>query len=130
MLRIAEHVAVYSVVAAAIWWQLYIDGEATTALLMSAVATALLVLMLANEIHSARKATEERREAEHGQKAAIEAERLRKSVYDLCAALRLGFDICESCWALHPDKATKELDRLRAAVGQFVAIELSTPASN
>jgi len=130
MLRIAEHAAVYSVAGAAIWLQLYTGAEAKAALILAATATVLLVLLLANEIHSARKATEERREAERGQKAAIEAERLRRSIYDLCAGLRLGFDICESCWTTHPDKAARELDRLRAAVGQFVAMELGTPASN
>jgi hypothetical protein len=130
MLRIVEHVTVYSAVAATIWWHLYIEAEARIGLIVAALATALLAGLLVNEMEQIHRANEERREAERGHQAAVEAERLRRSAYDLCAGLRLGFDICENCWTCQPDKAARELDRLRAAVGQFVAIELGTPASH
>lgn len=130
MLRIAEHVVVYSVVGATMWWQLHVHAEEPIGSPVVALATGLLALLLAREIVSARREARERRNAEGGRAAVIEAERLRQSAYDLCAGLRLGFDICEDCWAWHPDKASKELDRLRAAVGQFVRTELATPASN
>jgi hypothetical protein len=127
---VVEHVAVYAVVAATIWWRLYIRTEPPVVLTAAALATGLLAALAVREIALARTAARERREAESGRTAVVEAERLRQRAYDLCAGLRLGFDICEHCWVRHPDQAARELDRLRAAVGQFVSVELGSPAGN
>ena len=130
MLRIAEHLAVYSAVAGIIWWDLFgppADHQLSAAAALTAIG--LLALLLLREVLLARHAACERREAENGRAAVVEAERLRRRAYDLCAGLRLGFDICEQCWVRHPDQAARELDRLRAAVGQFVVCELGLPVS-
>lgn len=124
MLRIVERLAVYGVVAGSLWWRL--GGRAgDTAAIIAALATGLLVALTILDIQWLIGSARERREAAAGAKALLEAERLRRRAYDLCACLRLGFEICEDCWAWHPERATRELDRLRAAVGQFVSVDLS-----
>jgi len=130
VLRVVEHSTVYAVVAATIWWQLHIRAEAPIVLAVAALATGLLAALAVREIVLAGAAARERREAESGRAAIAEAERLRERAYDLCAGLRLGFDICEQCWVRHPDQAARELDRLRSAVGQFVSVDLGSPAGN
>lgn len=130
MLRVVEHSTAYAVVAATIWWQVYIRTEARIVWLVAALATVALAALATREFVVARAAARQGREAESGRAAVIEAERLRQRAYDLCAGLRLGFDICEQCWVRHPDQAARELDRLRAAVGQFVSLELSSPAGS
>jgi hypothetical protein len=130
MLRIAERVAVYTVVGLTIWWQLYIGAQYEVVLVVAALATVALAALLVIDARWMIAAIGDRREAARSHEVAAEAERLRRSAYNLCAGLRLGFDICEECWTRHPDKAVRELDRLRAAVGQFVSMELDAPLSN
>jgi hypothetical protein len=125
MLRIAERVAVYTVVALTIWWQLYIGAQHHVVLVVAALATAALAALLVIDARWMIAAIRDRREAARSHAVVVEAERLRRSAYNLCAGLRLGFDICEECWTRHPDQAVRELDRLRAAVGQFMSMELS-----
>ncbi len=125
MLRIVEHLTVYSLVVAALWWKLHGQSAGRgVSPVLAAVATALLAALLAADVQWLIAARRERRQAEASARAVIEAERLRRRAYDLCASLRLGFDICENCWAWRPDRATRELDRLRAAVGQFLRVDL------
>ena len=130
MLRITERLAVYTVVAMTIWWQLYIGAEPQVVLVVAALATVALAALLVIDARWMIAAMRDRREAASSHKIVAEAEQLRRSAYNLCAGLRLGFDICEECWTRHPDKAVRELDRLRAAVGQFVSVELGAPLSN
>jgi hypothetical protein len=130
VVHIIEQLAVYAVVAATIWWQLCVRTEPWIVWAAAAVTTGLLALLSVREVHHARHTAREQREAESGRAAVAAAERLRQRTYDLCAGLRLGFDICEECWVRHPDQAIRELDRLRAAVGQFVSMELGSPVSN
>lgn len=131
MLRIVEHVTVYIGVAAIMWWELYGPGKAghmsVTAI---ALIAGLIAVLLVREMGWRVAAARELREEASRHEAVVEAERLRRRAYDLCASLRLGFEICEGCWAWHPDRAVRELDRLRAAVGQFVAVDLGAPAGN
>jgi hypothetical protein len=124
MLRIAEHLAAYTAVTAAIWQLCHQQGAPQVATALAALSTVLLVILVLMDAEWLLGAARERREAAASAQAVIEAERLRRRAYDLCASLRLGFDICEGCWAWHPDRATRELDRLRAAVGQFVSTDL------
>ncbi|HUT76008.1 MAG TPA: hypothetical protein VM221_14370 [Armatimonadota bacterium] len=124
MRRIMEHLAAYSVVATVIWVEL--SGHAAGGRLSLVIAALATVVLLALDIEWIAGATQERREAAAHARAVVESERLRRRAYDLCASLRLGFDICEDCWAWHPERATRELDRLRAAVGQFLSADLST----
>jgi hypothetical protein len=120
-----EHLAAYSVVATVIWVEL--SGHAAggrLSLVIAALATVVLLALLVLDIEWIAGATQERREATAHARAVVESERLRRRAYDLCASLRLGFNICEDCWAWHPERATRELDRLRAAVGQFLSADL------
>jgi hypothetical protein len=121
MLRVIEHLAVYGVVVAVLWRLSLGRSEPMT---LALAAPALLLLLLAQEIRWTAMAAQDRRDAQRARQVVADAERLRRRIYNLCAGLRLGFEICEGCWMWQPDRAAKELDRLRAEVGQFVSAEL------
>jgi len=125
MLRIVERIMVYSLVVGALWWELSsrTAGRSMSPAVAAAI-TVLLAALLAADVQWVIAARHERRQAEASARVVVETERLRRRAYDLCASLRLGFDICENCWALRPDRATRELDRLRAAVGQLLRMDL------
>ena len=124
MLCILEHLAVYITVAATMWWQVYAHPGRAFSVIAVALSTALLVGLLVLDTQSLLHAVRERREAIAAARAITESERLRRRAYELCASLRLAFDICEDCWAWHPDRAASELDRMRSAVGQFLATDI------
>jgi len=126
MLRVIEHLVVYAAVAGVLWRQSSGRGDAMTAA-TAGLAIVLLLLLLALEIRWTAMAAQDQREARRAHQVVADAERLRRRTYNLCAGLRLGFDICEGCWVWQPDRASKELDRLRAEVGQFVSAELGAP---